>query len=48
MNMLGQGKVKIKFSFLWYDFWIGAYYDRANKVIYICPLPMFVIKIWKE
>jgi hypothetical protein len=41
-------RFKIRFSFLWYDFWIGAFYDRTSKVLYICPLPMCVIKIWQE
>ncbi len=40
-------KFNIKFQFLWYDFWIGWYYDRANQTLYICPLPMCVIKVWK-
>ena len=40
-------KIRVKFSFLWYDFWVGFYYDRANKILYICPVPMCVIKIWR-
>jgi len=31
--------------FAWYDFWIGWYFDRNGKALYICPLPMLVIKI---
>lgn len=41
-------KLRAKLQFLWYDFWIGLYYDRAGKVLYICPLPMCVIRIWRE
>jgi hypothetical protein len=41
----------VKFAFLWYDIWIGAYYSKENKTLYICPLPMCVIAIhlkrWK-
>lgn len=36
---------KIQLKFLWYDMWIGAFYDRIRRVLYICPLPMVVIKI---
>ena len=31
--------------FAWYDFWIGVYYDRKARALYICPLPMCVFKI---
>lgn len=37
--------MKISLKFLWYDFWIGAFYDRAKRILYVCPLPMVVIKI---
>lgn len=30
------------FKFLWFDFWIGIYIDRAKRLIYICPLPCCV------
>lgn len=35
--------------FRWYDFWVGAYYDRTRKVLYICPLPMIgvAITLWR-
>ncbi len=31
--------------FRWYDLWIGAYWDRENRVLYVCPVPMFGLKI---
>lgn len=37
--------IKVRFFFAWYDFWIGAYYDRYFKILYVCPLPMCVIAI---
>lgn len=45
-------KIEVQRRFAWYDFWIGFYYDRANHVLYFCPLPMIVIRfskvsIWK-
>lgn len=31
--------------FAWYDAWIGLYYDRKKRTLYICLLPMIVIEI---
>jgi hypothetical protein len=31
---------KAKFFFRWYDMWIGAYYDRRDRRLFVCPLPM--------
>ncbi len=36
---------RIKIFFAWYDLWFGVYIDRKKKNIYICLLPMIVIKI---
>ncbi len=33
----------IGMEFLWYDLWIGIYYDRNKKIIYINPLPCVVV-----
>lgn len=35
----------IRIFFAWYDFWVGAYFDRAKRTLYICPVPTFVIAI---
>ena len=37
--------LKIKPFFKWYDFWIGAFFDQGDDVIYICPLPMIGVRI---
>lgn len=37
---------KIRPFFKWFDFWIGIYFDRDGRAIYICPLPMLGIKVW--
>lgn len=34
--------------FCWFDFWIGVYVDTASRAVYICPVPMFGMKIkWR-
>lgn len=35
--------MKIQFLFKWYDFWIGLFYDRKKKWVYILPVPMIGI-----
>jgi hypothetical protein len=39
---------KCKLEFLWYDFWIGGFWDRKKKKLYMCLIPMLVFSIWKE
>jgi hypothetical protein len=31
--------VSIRPLFAWYDLWIGAYWDRQNRRLYVLPLP---------
>lgn len=31
--------------FAWYDVWIGAYWDQKNRLLYLCPVPMFGVRI---
>ncbi len=37
--------MKIKLFFKWFDFWIGFFFDRPGRAVYICPIPMFGVKI---
>lgn len=37
--------MKITPFFLWRDFWIGLFWDDQKRILYICPIPMFGIKI---
>jgi hypothetical protein len=34
--------MKLTFKILWYDLWVGFFYDRESVRIYFCPLPCFV------
>lgn len=35
----------MKVKFAWYDCWVGAYWDRQARVLYVCPLPMLVVVV---
>lgn len=35
--------MKIKPIFAWYDLWIGAFWDKAKRKLYILPIPCFGI-----
>jgi hypothetical protein len=36
---------RIKPLFAWYDLWVGAYWDRKRRVLYLFPLPMIGVSI---
>ena len=37
-------RLRVSLLYAWYDFWVGAYYDR-KRTLYVFLLPMLGIKI---
>ena len=38
-----------RIAFVWYDLWVGAYYDRTKRLFYVVPFPTIVfIFDWKK
>lgn len=33
--------MKIQPIFAWYDLWVGVFYDRQKRRLYILPFPCF-------
>lgn len=31
--------MKVRLLFAWYDLWVGAYWDRKARALYVLPLP---------
>ena len=41
-------KLYCKVAWLWYDLWVGFYWDRVARALYFCPLPTIVFKFYWE
>lgn len=37
--------MRIKPLFAWYDIWVGIFWDRAKRRLYVLPIPMFGVVI---
>ncbi len=37
--------MRVRFIFAWYDLWIGAFWDRKSRKLYILPLPCIGVVI---
>lgn len=31
--------MKVSFICKWYDFWVGAFWDRKSRKLYLLPIP---------
>lgn len=38
----------IRPMFAWYDFWVGVFWDKKKKRLYIFPLPMLGFRVGYE
>lgn len=38
--MSGATHLEVALVVAWFDFWIGAYYDRKSHLMYVFPIPM--------
>lgn len=36
---------RVRPLFAWYDLWVGAYWDRAKRRLYLLPLPCIGVVI---
>jgi len=37
--------MRLRIFFAWYDLWVGAYWDRDKRALYVCPIPTVVIRL---
>ncbi len=37
--------MKVRLCFAWYDLYVGLYYDRRNRTMYIFPIPTMGLSI---
>lgn len=44
----GEGKLRVRPMFAYYDCWMGVYLDRSKQVWYWFPVPMLGLKIWRD
>jgi hypothetical protein len=39
------GSIRIRLFLAWYDCWVGWYWSREKRTLYMCPLPMLVLAL---
>lgn len=42
-TLIERRRVSVRFA--WYDLWVGAYWDRKARVLYLCPLPCVLVTV---
>ena len=45
VDTIEYGRWQIRPIFAWYDFWVGAFYDKPRRRLYIFPVPCFGVRI---
>lgn len=38
--------IHVRPMFAWHDMWVGAFWDRRKRVLYLLPLPMVGLRIY--
>ena len=41
----GPQQFRVRPMFAWYDLWVGAFYDRRKRTLYLFPVPMVGLRI---
>ena len=43
-----RNAMRFDVQFKWFDMWVGAYWDRVGRMLYVCPLPCVVLRFWRR
>ena len=38
-------QLEVDIQGIWYDLWLGFYYDRTKKILYFSLIPTFILSI---